>query len=66
MVRAIAGSSAQLTTFAKSKDALRDINYLSDKPVVVSFISSIIGGVFQCLIMTPFDVVSVRLYNQGN
>lgn len=65
MVRALAGSSAQLTTFAKVKDALRDVESLKDKPVVISFIASIIGGIFQCIIMTPFDVVSTRLYNQG-
>lgn len=66
MVRALAGSSAQLTTFAKVKDILRDTESLKDRPVAISFIASIIGGIFQCLIMTPFDVVSTRLYNQGN
>lgn len=65
MLRALAGSSAQLTTFAKTKDVLREVELLMDKPVVISFIASIIGGIFQCLIMTPFDVVSTRLYNQG-
>lgn len=65
MVRALVGSSAQLTSFAKVKDALRDVDSLKDKPVLISFIASIVGGIFQCLIMTPFDVVSTRLYNQG-
>lgn len=65
MVRALAGSSAQLTTFAKVKDALKEVESLKDKPVVISFVASIVGGIFQCIAMTPFDVVSTRLYNQG-
>lgn len=65
MLRAVAGSSAQLTSFAKFKDFLRETESIKDKPVLISFIASIVGGIFQCLIMTPFDVVSIRLYNQG-
>lgn len=65
MVRALAGSSTQLTTFAKVKDVLKEVESVKDKPVVISFVASIVGGVIQCLFITPFDVVSTRLYNQG-
>lgn len=65
MLRAIFGSSAQLTSFAKTKDILNQYDVVRDKPIVVSFLASIIGGIFQTVIITPFDLVSTRLYNQG-
>ncbi|XP_023024934.1 solute carrier family 25 member 35 [Leptinotarsa decemlineata] len=65
MLRAVAGSSAQLTSFAISKDMLTEYDLFKRIPLLSSLIGSIISGVFQCLIMNPFDLVSVRLYNQG-
>ncbi|XP_018334242.1 solute carrier family 25 member 35-like isoform X2 [Agrilus planipennis] len=65
VIRAVAGSSAQLTSFLMAKDALRDVAYLKNRPYLISFIASFIGGVFQTVAVTPFDLISTRLYNQG-
>ncbi|CAH0554847.1 unnamed protein product [Brassicogethes aeneus] len=63
--RAVVGSSAQLTTFAITKDALKETELFKGNPMCSSLVSSIVGGVFQTVLMTPFDLVSTRLYNQG-
>lgn len=65
MLRALVGSSAQLTSFAITKDLLNDNSFFNDHKVLSSFVASIIGGVFQTVLMTPFDLVSTRLYNQA-
>ncbi|KAG5898265.1 hypothetical protein JTB14_008609 [Gonioctena quinquepunctata] len=65
MMRAVAGSSAQLTTFALIKDKLKEYEIFNRHPVLLSFLASIVGGVNQCIMMNPFDLVSIRLYNQG-
>lgn len=66
VLRAVIGSSSQLTSFAIAKDFLKEYNIMfATNPVLTSFVASIIGGVAQCILMNPMDVVSVRLYNQG-
>ncbi|KAJ8943470.1 hypothetical protein NQ318_006322 [Aromia moschata] len=65
VLRALAGSSAQLTSFAVTKDVLRDYEYFRNHRVASSFVASIVGGIFQTVLMNPFDLVSTRLYNQG-
>lgn len=65
MIRALAGSSAQLASFAKAKDYLSEYEIFRQYPILNSLFASIIGGVFQTVCMQPFDLVSVRLYNQG-
>ncbi|KAJ3644136.1 hypothetical protein Zmor_026808 [Zophobas morio] len=65
MLRAVAGSSAQLTSFAKAKDFLREYEVFRHSTVLTAFGASIVGGIVQTLCMTPFDLVSTRLYNQG-
>lgn len=64
-MRAVVGSSTQLTSFAITKDLLREYDTFVRYPVVTSFVASIIGGIFQCWLMNPFDLISIRLYNQG-
>ncbi|CAG9865415.1 unnamed protein product [Phyllotreta striolata] len=64
-MRAVVGSSTQLTTFAISKDLLREYELFLRYPVVASFVASIICSFVQCVLMNPFDLVSTRLYNQG-
>nr|CAH7725089.1 unnamed protein product [Callosobruchus chinensis] len=64
MLRAVVGSSAQLSSFAKVKDSLNEYEFFRRNQVVSSLIASIIGGIFQTLFMQPFDLVSTRLYNQ--
>ncbi|KAL1497773.1 hypothetical protein ABEB36_008674 [Hypothenemus hampei] len=65
MIRAVAGSSSQLTTFAVTKDKLKEIDYLKNSLFITSLLASIISGVVQTIAINPFDVVSTRLYNQG-
>lgn len=65
MIRAVAGSSSQLTTFAISKDKLKESAFLRDSPLLTSLVASIFSGVIQTIVINPFDVVSTRLYNQG-
>lgn len=36
------------------------------RPLLNTFVSSMVGGIVVTLCMTPFDVVMTRLYNQGN
>jgi solute carrier family 25 protein 34/35 len=65
VLRAVVGSSAQLTSFAKTKDFLKDYEVFQHSTVLTAFTASIVGGVFQAVCMTPFDLVSTRLYNQA-
>lgn len=65
MLRALVGSTAQLTTFAMSKDKLQEYEIFKNSRLLTSFVGSIFGGFVQTIMMNPFDVVSTRLYNQG-
>ncbi|CAG9865416.1 unnamed protein product [Phyllotreta striolata] len=65
VMRAVVGSSSQLTSFALTKDLLMEREVFLRNPLLASFLASIVGGIFQCFLMNPFDLVSVRLYNQG-
>lgn len=65
MLRAFVGSPSQLTSFALTKDLLRKKEFFVQHPVCTSLLASIVGGLFQTAFMTPFDLVSTRLYNQG-
>lgn len=63
--RTIVGSMSQLTTFSYSKDLLTKKEIFVGSPLLMSFVASMIGGFITCLMMTPFDLVSTRIYNQG-
>ncbi|XP_050310180.1 solute carrier family 25 member 35-like [Anthonomus grandis grandis] len=65
MLRALAGSSSQLTTFALSKDKLKEIDILQNSPLLTSLVASIFSGLVQTVCINPFDVVSTRLFNQA-
>ncbi|KAK9879887.1 hypothetical protein WA026_008387 [Henosepilachna vigintioctopunctata] len=65
ILRAVIGSSAQLTSFAVTKDLLREYESMKDNPLMVSIVASFVSGIFQTVMITPFDLVSTRLYNQG-
>lgn len=65
ILRAVVGSSAQLTSFGKAKDYLRNYEIFEHSKFLTTFAGSIVGGLSQTIFMTPFDLVSVRLYNQG-
>jgi len=63
--RVMVGSSVQLTTFAYSKQLI-DRGSIREHvhPLARMFFASAISGVVVVVFMTPFDVVSTRIYNQ--
>ncbi|CAG9114939.1 unnamed protein product [Plutella xylostella] len=64
--RLAVGSAAQLTTFSTSKQALVSHGVCEHSPFALAFAASAISGVVVALVICPFDVATVRLYNQGN
>ncbi|XP_049867556.1 solute carrier family 25 member 35-like isoform X1 [Pectinophora gossypiella] len=60
------GSAAQLTTFSAAKEMLINRN-ICDKnsPFILAFLASCISGAAVVVAICPFDVTTVRLYNQG-
>ncbi|XP_065156110.1 solute carrier family 25 member 35-like [Atheta coriaria] len=63
--RACCGSMAQLTSFAYCKQMLAKHAAFKDRPITIAFAASMVGGVITAFAMTPFDLISTRLYNQG-
>ncbi|XP_050412047.1 solute carrier family 25 member 35 [Patella vulgata] len=63
--RVTVGSGAQLATFSTTKQFLIDTQMFKKDSLLIAFIASMGSGVAVTLFMTPFDVVSTRLYNQG-
>jgi solute carrier family 25 protein 34/35 len=74
--RVAVGSAAQLATFSKAMELVHDglDRIHSSSPVVVvlkqswvvAAAASLVSGVAVVAFFTPFDVISTRLYNQGN
>ncbi|XP_037973993.2 solute carrier family 25 member 35 isoform X3 [Plutella xylostella] len=64
--RLAVGSAAQLTTFSTSKQALVSHGVCEHSPFALAFAASAISGVVVALVICPFDVATVRLYNQGS
>ena len=64
MMRVTVGSSVQLTTFTKVKSFINDLEVFKKDSILTSLASATVGGFAVCTAMTPFDVVSTRLYNQ--
>lgn len=62
--RVFVGSATQLTTFSLVSDWLRSLDFFSDRPITLTFFSSLIGGTCVAITMQPFDVLATRLYNQ--
>lgn len=65
MTRVTIGSAAQLSTFSQFQSFLSE--YLDKKRTDMSVLiaSSLVSGLVVCLLMTPFDVICTRLYNQN-
>lgn len=63
--RAFVGSMTQLTSFTYCKEWLRNHEMFEGSALLTAFTSSMVGGVAVALTMTPFDLISTRLYNQG-
>ncbi len=64
MPRVTVGSAAQLSSFSKAKEIISNKGIFNENSILIPFTASMVGSVFVVLAMTPFDVVSTRLYNQ--
>ncbi|KAK0135847.1 Solute carrier family 25 member 34 [Merluccius polli] len=62
--RVMVGSAAQLATFSSAKEWVSHAQWFSPNSWLIALISAMISGVAVTITMTPFDVVSTRLYNQ--
>ncbi|KAF6728871.1 Solute carrier family 25 member 35 [Oryzias melastigma] len=62
--RVSVGSAAQLSTFSSSKELVMDLQVFPEDSWMVALSAGMISSVVVVLAMTPFDVVSTRLYNQ--
>nr|XP_040038800.1 solute carrier family 25 member 35 [Gasterosteus aculeatus aculeatus] len=62
--RVSVGSAAQLSTFSSSKEFVVDLQVFPKDSWLVALSAGMISSVVVVTAMTPFDVVSTRLYNQ--
>jgi len=62
--RAALGSGAQIATFGKTKALLVEYDLVTD-PTLNSFSAGLIAGSIMSVAITPPDVITTRLYNQG-
>ncbi|XP_060768892.1 solute carrier family 25 member 35-like [Neoarius graeffei] len=58
------GSAAQLSTFSVTKEFITDLQIFPADSWLVPLFAGMISSVAVVLCMTPFDVLSTRLYNQ--
>ncbi|XP_074655605.1 solute carrier family 25 member 35-like [Tubulanus polymorphus] len=65
MLRVMVGSAAQLSTFSYAKHYIEDMQINSPGHILTAFYASCLSGVVVVVCMTPFDVMSTRIYNQG-
>ena len=65
LVRTSVGSSAQLSTFSKTKDVLIQYEFFADSIFYTALGASMVSGLFTAITMTPFDTVATRMFNQG-
>ncbi|KAB5536750.1 hypothetical protein PHYPO_G00110980 [Pangasianodon hypophthalmus] len=62
--RVMVGSAAQLATFSSSKEWLTHTQWFSPDSWLIALMAAMVSGVAVAITMTPFDVISTRLYNQ--
>ncbi|XP_061607018.1 solute carrier family 25 member 35 [Phyllopteryx taeniolatus] len=62
--RVSVGSASQLSTFSSAKELVLDLQVFAKDSWLVALSAGMISSVAVVLAMTPFDVVSTRLYNQ--
>nr|XP_054397133.1 solute carrier family 25 member 34 isoform X2 [Pongo abelii] len=62
--RVMVGSAAQLATFASAKAWVQKQQWLPEDSWLVALAGGMISSIAVVVVMTPFDVVSTRLYNQ--
>ncbi|XP_042128190.1 solute carrier family 25 member 34 isoform X2 [Peromyscus maniculatus bairdii] len=64
VLRVTVGSAAQLATFASAKAWVQERQWLLEDSWLVTLAGGMISSIAVAAVMTPFDVVSTRLYNQ--
>ncbi|XP_074704329.1 solute carrier family 25 member 34 isoform X1 [Strix aluco] len=62
--RVAVGSAAQLATFTSAKDWVCERQWFGEGSWATVLAGGMVSGVAVAVAMTPFDVVSTRLYNQ--
>uniref|UniRef100_A0A8C8SBC3 Solute carrier family 25 member 34 n=1 Tax=Pelusios castaneus TaxID=367368 RepID=A0A8C8SBC3_9SAUR len=62
--RVMVGSAVQLATFTSAKEWVRKLQWFKEGSWMVALAGGMISSVAVAVAMTPFDVVSTRLYNQ--
>ena len=65
LARVSVGSATQLSVFSTSKDFIKNQNVFKEDSWLVPAAASMLSGFGVVIVMTPFDVVCTRLYNQG-
>ncbi|KAI1297155.1 Solute carrier family 25 member 35 [Halotydeus destructor] len=64
MCRVTAGSAIQLPVFSKLRNVIDEQKIFPPDSMITNVLSAVIGGAAVVAVMTPFDVMSTRLYNQ--
>ncbi|XP_011662300.2 solute carrier family 25 member 35-like [Strongylocentrotus purpuratus] len=59
------GSVAQLTAFSQTKDFVTKTEVFRPGSLFIPIIASMVAGAANVVVMTPLDVISTRMYNQG-
>ncbi|XP_042568200.1 solute carrier family 25 member 34 [Cyprinus carpio] len=62
--RVMVGSASQLATFSSAKDWVTRAQWFDPHSCLTALTAAMISGVAVTITMTPFDVISTRLYNQ--
>ncbi|CAL8236012.1 unnamed protein product [Boreogadus saida] len=62
--RVMVGSAAQLATFSSAKEWVSHAQWFSPNSWLIALTAAMVSGVTVTITMTPFDVISTRLYNQ--
>ncbi|XP_069502303.1 solute carrier family 25 member 35-like [Ambystoma mexicanum] len=62
--RVTVGSAAQLSCFSFSKEMVNNLKVFSPDSWLVALCAGMISSVALVVAMTPFDVISTRIYNQ--
>ncbi|XP_028854446.1 solute carrier family 25 member 34 [Denticeps clupeoides] len=62
--RVMVGSAAQLATFSSAKDWVSHTQWFHLNSWLIPLTAAMISGIAVTITMTPFDVISTRLYNQ--
>nr|XP_054768586.1 solute carrier family 25 member 35-like [Lytechinus pictus] len=64
-VRNVIGSASQLTAFALTSDFITEKEIFVPSSRYIPITSSMVASAAIVVFVTPFDVISIRLYNQG-